>query len=179
MNDQPMTAKPLKEGEKNQPWETRLIAEYVHTQYAPWEKWFNPRLGPIPDNLREEVGDKKASSLYRAYMPYPDAIVATSEALVIIEGKIRASVEAVGQLILYAQLVRETDAFLRFAHLPVRKEIVTPWPNPTLERLLIEPDIKIMIFTPDWVKEYLQHKQHYSTADYRKARDLKKGLGIE
>ena len=170
--------KPMPEAEKYKPRETRLVAEYVLKQYAPWQKIFSPRLGPIPPELTEKVGKEQAASLYRVYRPYPDALVITSASLILIEGKIRASVEAVGQLLLYKKLIPVTPELAQYSMLRIDLEIVTPWPNPTLEYAIHDYGIKLVVFHPNWIAEYLEHKQNYTTADYRKLKDFKKREGI-
>ena len=79
--------------------------------------WIRPRLG--------KVAWPEFARTLKVVMRYPDAIFIEHNKINIVEAKLDPSGEAVGQLLLYGMLFRETEEFRPWWNLPIRLIFLT------------------------------------------------------
>lgn len=85
---------------------------------------------------------------------FADAVVITRTELVLIEAKMRSAPDAIGQLLLYKTLVRETFELLDWAHLPLVLELVVAVDDPAVRRMAEEIGIRVKVFRPAWLAQW-------------------------
>lgn len=136
--------------------DTRYVAEYVSWAFPHDRAAFNVRLGPAPLEIRQRYPDLDVDRWARVWMRAADAIVVTPSALVIIEGELRRPITAIGELVVYRELVGQTDTLRSWWAMPIRLIMVTPLPDPTLEVVLRRLQIEVVPYRPVWVEDYLR-----------------------
>ena len=137
----------------------RYVAEFVSWAFPTDLKMFNVRLGPAPLELRLRYPDLDVERWARVWAKTCDAIVITPTALVLIEGELRRPLLAIGELLVYRDLIPQTTDLARYWRLPIRTTLLTPLPDPTLETVLEHLEIGVIQYRPIWVEEYLHQVQ--------------------
>jgi hypothetical protein len=168
-----MAAKQVRKWEKK---ELRLVSEYVKENFPSDTVIERCRLGPAPNELIKRYGSAKADKMYRPSMKWADAVVITPTEIILIEGKLRASSAAIGQLIVYRDLIYKTLRFEQYKHLPIRMQLVTPWVDPTIQSSLDDLGIEQVLFYPDWIEGYIREQQKYDTEEYQKRKQIREML---
>lgn len=129
-------------------WERLLVYEYVNTFYPETPHWFRIEVGPMPEG--------KNDMLYTKIRRWADAIIHEPDKTIIIEGKMKANHDVVGQLLNYKNLFPQTPLFKKYADLPIEMRLVCAMIDDNVKRLVEEAGINIVIFKPsnfnDWLK---------------------------
>ena len=97
-------------------WESKLAYEYVQTRYPNFPAWFRVSVGPVPGGANDP--------LYYKLRRWADIILRMPDHMLIIEVKMLAKPDVVGQLHNYAKLFPTTPMFEKYWSLPVRKRVV-------------------------------------------------------
>jgi len=136
--------------------DTRYVSEWVSATFPHDLAAFNVRLGPAPLELRLRYPDLDIERWARVWAKTADAIVITPNALLLIEGELRRPVVAIGELLVYRDLVPQTFSLARYWSLPVKTILLTPLGDPTLETVLQHLGIETVPYRPFWVDDYLR-----------------------
>ena len=139
--------------------DTRYVAEYVALTWPDSPHWFNVRLGPAPPELRGRYPGIDVERWAKVWARAADALVLDGDTCWIVEGELRRPVEALGELVVYRELINQTESLRSLWHLRPRCLILTPLPDPTLEVVLRKLDIESVSYRPPWVEEYLRKVQ--------------------
>lgn len=162
-------------------WEHRYVADYVITKYPHDTHKFRCPLGTAPEWMIREMGLGKAIRAFRPSRPEVDAAVVTADRIVLIEGKLFKVMDGLSKLPIYRSLIPETPEFDVYKTLPVDAVLVTPKKPEWAQKVVAELDIRVDIFIPDWIKEYVEAQEKYWTTEERfereKRREVLKGLG--
>lgn len=134
----------------------RFVAEYVDQIYPHDRVFFNLRLGPAPVALAQKYPDLDVNRYARVWKKTCDAVVITRDQVVLIEGELRRPLLALGELLIYRDLLFQTPELKPYTGMPVRSVLLCPVYDPSLELQLKEHNIEAVIFRPKWVEDYLR-----------------------
>ncbi len=159
--------------ERGNQWETRLVTEYVANTYPhAIATFFRMRLGAPPAPESDVLDDVARLNMAKPWMPWADAVVVTDE-IILLEGKIRGTSAALGQILHYREILPNTPELLPFYGRPLRCILLAPWIEPYMADLLAKHGIDYANYMPAWINEYIEWRQHYHTAEYRRSKELK------
>lgn len=126
----------------------------------PWEAgpWYELRLGPTPQIPNGQYVDPKYLPALRAFNRYADLVGISRGEIQVVEAKMMADPGAISQLQHYVDLVRTTPLIRTYPN-----QIVTPillWAidDPIISQRAQAAGIRVEIFTPPWVNEWLKRK---------------------
>ncbi len=155
--------------------ETRLVTEYCIETYPDAQQvFYRKRLGPIPQEAIEAFGSEKGRRLGAVWNPWADAIVITDK-IILIEGKIRATSAALGQILHYRKVLPDTPDLNPYLDLPLECVLVAPWLDAYMIDLLEEHDIRYAHYEPAWIAEYMEDRKHYWSKEYQQNKQLGAG----
>jgi hypothetical protein len=136
--------------------ERRYVPEFVNERYAQRVSvFYNMAVGPAPEEL-SRLHPEIPLENFRRWRFWIDAVVITPKSLVLIEGKIRTPAEGLGQLLLYRELLPQTPELRPYAYLPVDMVLATPRPDPRVIGVAASLGIRVEVFAPQWVMDYLR-----------------------
>ena len=144
-----------------QPRETRLLSEWVSKTYPDDEVRYRVRLGELPPWAKKSIEEGAPAAIYKVYQRWADAIIIREKEIIIIEAKIIPEPGVISQIKLYAQLLPKTPEFSNFRERPTRLIILLAMRDPEIELLATSEGIEIVVFSPDWVTDYLKEIRKY------------------
>lgn len=151
--------------------ETKMIADYLLTNYAEFPYILNVPLGTLNQELEREVGYTKAQKMLRPYRPAVDGIVVLPRYILLVEAKVWNVINGLSKLPFYKSLVPITPELQQYMPRDVIMQLVVGWSNPNLERMAHDADIQLKIFCPDYVKQAVDDMHKYWTSEYRRVRE--------
>lgn len=134
----------------------RYVVEFVNEYFPHDRAFFNLRMGPAPLGVVEKYPGIDVDRYARVWKRTCDAVVVTKDEIVLIEGELRRPVEGLGELLVYREHIPGTPELRPHLGKRVRAILVVPIPDPTLDMLVKEHNIEIVIFRPKWVEDYLR-----------------------
>jgi hypothetical protein len=161
---------------KNRQTETRMVAEYVASEYGDLTHMLAVPLGRIPDNIIKDVGYTQAIAFMRPFRLEVDALVVLPRHLVLIEAKVFKTIDGLAKLPLYKSLVPFTPELDQYAGREIIMELVVGWTNPNLEIMARDAGVRLRVYSPDWLAAVVQEYHRYWTKEYRDARNQKLAL---
>lgn len=134
----------------------RYVVEYVQ-QFIPERRaaFFNLRLGPPPE-MGKTLYPELPESYWRVWKKWADAVVVTNDRIILVEGELRRPITALGEMVTYRDLIRQTPELAPYRDLPIEMHLVTPREDPDLIRTATEHGVKVVIFKPLWALDYLR-----------------------
>lgn len=144
-----------------QPRETRLLSEWISQTFTEDTVMYRVRLGGPPSWAIPSIEMGAPAEIYMVYQRWADAIVIRKTDLIIVEAKIRLEPGVISQIKLYAQLLPKTAAFYKFKELPIRLIILAAMRDPEVEAMAASEGIELVVFSPDWVIDYLKEIKRY------------------
>jgi hypothetical protein len=168
---------------KNEQRQTRLIAEWMMQQYPRGGYTLNARLGPALDGLVESIGLERALQESAPWRPRVDALAVEAGLVVLVEAEIRQVRNAVGNLLVYRNLVATTPELREHWGKPVEMVLLTPWTNSTIDAMARTAGVRMEVYNPPWIADYVAELQVYWTKEYQERRAqklaLRQLLGVE
>jgi hypothetical protein len=158
------------------PKERRYIVEWAESKYPGFKKRFNVPIGPVPQSIIEELGFERGVRMYRRWRPYCDCLVYLPDKLILAEAEIINPKNAIGDLLYYRAILPDTPDIPEIKTMPVEYTLVIPAELKWVEEICQKEGIKIDIFTPDWIKEYLEQWWKYTSKEQITLRELRKRL---
>jgi len=134
----------------------RYVAEWVIENYPHDQAFYNLRLGGVPSEVAARYPGVDVDRMARVFKKTCDALVVTETELVLIEGELRRPLLALGELLVYRDLISTTPELRPWSHFPVRTVLLCPVEDPSLDLILRENKIEKAVFKPPWVEEYLR-----------------------
>lgn len=123
--------------------EKRLVNEYFSENFLDKHVQRRAILGPTQVMMvNKELG---------VVSRWADAIVFEPTRITIIEFKMEPKPDAVGQLLEYEKLFRQTLGFREYWRLPIYKLLVTTRVDESLKELCVEQGIEYQVFRPEWI----------------------------
>ncbi len=158
---------------KNRNTEDRMIAEYVASAYKDFPYMVHVPLGRLPPDVVKDVGYTQAIAFMRPYRLEVDAIVVLPRYLVLIETKVFKTIDGLAKLPLYKSLVPFTPELKQYEGREVIMELVVGWTNANLQIMCRDAGVRLVVFSPDWLKGVVDEYHNYWTKEYRDARNQK------
>ena len=163
--------------------ERRLISEWRAEKYPRDQHILGCPLGAIQEELVARLGLHRAIKTSRPWRMEADAVVITNGRLVLAEAKIFRPRDGIGDLLCYKPLVASTPELQPYLDRPLQLVLVIPWATQTVEDLCQAHDIRLELFNPLWVADFIESMHKYWTPEYQAARAEKKrlrtALGVE
>ena len=125
------------------PREIRLVTEYVLKRWPDKRAMFRVRLGNLPNILHPTAR-------------YADAVVVDEPDVYLIEAKLENGLRAIGQLILYRKLLKETPGFEKYADEHIKSLLVVGKVEKDLIETATSMGIEVDVFQPPWVLPFLE-----------------------
>jgi len=142
--------------EKWQPREMRLVSEYIAKYYPNSPSLTRVRLGPTHPALITEGMTEEEQNMLKVWRRWADGIVITRNRLILIEGAILPDPGDVSKLLLYEYLLRYTPEFQQYLDRDIVKVLLLAIEDPVLGKIARAAGIQVVVFCPDWVREYIQ-----------------------
>jgi len=118
--------------------ESDLVNAYLWDKHRFHKQWRRVRLGVVPT--------KEMAKMYMVLLRWADAIVDDGEKIIIIEAKLRPNAGAVGQLLHYKKLFRETPEFSSYKNTPIQLVLLTTMMDLAIAELCSNYDIKYVVY---------------------------------
>lgn len=136
--------------------ERRFVPEFVEKRYPTRVTvFYNMAIGPPPEELQKAFPETPLAHL-RRWRFWIDAVVIQPNRMILIEGKLRKPQEGLGQLLFYKALLPQTPELDPYKLYPVEMVLIVPREDPRVITFATAVGIKIEIFRPPWVIEYLK-----------------------
>ena len=162
--------------------EKRLISEWRAERYPRDPHILGCPLGAVDSELVAKEGLSRAIRLARPWRLEADAVVMTPSRLVVAEAKIFRPRDGVGDLLCYKPLVLLTPELEQYKDLPVELVLVVPLVTNVVREMAAASGIRVDIYSPAWVADYIEEHQKYWTPEYQQARQernaVRKALGV-
>jgi len=163
--------------------ERRYISEYMVHEWPQGGWQLNVELGPIPQEYVDRYGLGKATALFRPTRPRVDAVRWEKERYYVIEAKIRDIKAGIGDLTYYRGMIPTTLDLPFYDGQEIIYRLVVPWMIDWIRAAADAAQVDVVVFSADWIADYVKERQHYFTAEYRAKRAeklrLRKILGVD
>jgi len=163
--------------------EKRLISEWRAARYPRDPHILGCPLGAVDSELVAREGLSRAIRIARPWRLEADAVVIRPTRLIVAEAKIFRPRDGVGDLLVYKPLVPLTPELADYKDLPVELVLVVPLVTNVVREMASASGIRVDIFSPAWVADFIEEHQKYWTPEYRQARaeklQVRKALGVE
>jgi hypothetical protein len=163
--------------------ERRYISEYMLKTWPQGGWQLNVELGPIPQEYIDRYGMGKAAALFRPTRPRVDAVRWQDDKYYLIEAKIRAIKDGIGDLSYYRGMAERAPDLPFYDGQPIVCRLIVPWMIEWIRVAAEAAQVEVVVFWADWIEDYVKERQHYFTAEYREARkekmELRKILGVD
>ena len=163
--------------------ERRYISEYMLNTWPRGGYQLNVELGPIPQEYVDRYGLGKAAAMFRPTRPRVDAVKWTSDKYYLIEAKIRDIKTGIGDLSFYRGMAAQTPDLPIYDGQTIVCRLVVPWMIDWIKAAADAAQVEVVVFSADWIADYVKERQHYFTSEYREERAekmrLRKILDVE
>jgi len=163
--------------------ERRLIAEWARERFPTERKMFNVPLGSEHEELDEVYKQIRGLNSWHPWRLKADCVVVTGSCLIIAEAKIFQLKSAIGDLLIYKGLITSTPELQHYLPRIIELRAVMPWLNPSIQELGTSSGVVIDVFSPPWIRDYVEEHGKYHTRPYMTKRLEKqrviKSLGLE
>ncbi len=134
--------------------ETRLLGEYLAQAY-PGATWhLKMRVGPARKMAGEAPIDQEEINLARNFNRWADAVVVTAAEIVVIEAKMWDPGNALGKVLEYMLLARQTPELQQYAGRRLVGEVLTAQHDALAERVIRQAGIRYVHYEPPWIGEF-------------------------
>jgi len=154
--------------------EPRWVSWYVVKHYPRDIVKLRCPLGPIPDALKQAVGEAKGIKMYRPWRPEVDALVILPGAIDLVEAKIFKYMDGLSKLPRYKDLVPLTPELRAWRDLPVRMWLLIPAPIDWVQAAGTQAGVGVVAEAPDYIKEAWEERDKYWTKPYMEERERRK-----
>ena len=137
---------------------TRLLHEWSVMQ--PWDAppMYELRLGPTPLSANAHNITPAIERMLRVFNRYADMVGITPTEIQVIEAKVVAEPGAISQLQHYVDLVHTTPLVQQYAGRIVQGVLLFAVNDPIIAQRAGAAGLRVIVFTPDWVQDYLNLK---------------------
>lgn len=150
-----MTLQVGQKGVKTQA-EARLVAEWLLARHAGDYYQTHVRLGSMPLDLgNTDLSPEEAKMVHNAFARWVDALVIRDDVVILVEAKVIAHPDAIGQLQLYARMLPFTPGLRVNPLARIQKMLVYAREDVNVSQLAAEQGITTEQFSPPWVDQYI------------------------
>ncbi len=140
----------------NQPRERQMRAEYI-AKYMAGKQWYTEyplgRVVPLAQAATMTMAQLKAFDNRKARA---DLLVAFPDHLEIIEFKIVDAIRRWCPILMYRELVPETDTLRAYWNMPVKLILIVAIDDPVLKRTVEKYGVEYRVYQPDWLPAYIE-----------------------
>jgi len=154
--------------------EPRWVSWYCSKKYPRDIVKLRCPLGPVPDKLKEAVGEGKAIKMYRPWRPEVDALVILQGAIRLIEAKIFKYMDGLSKLPVYQSLVIATPELRAWRELPVQMVLLIPERIPWVVAAAEKMGVAVDNDAPDYITQAWEERDKYWTKPYIEKREKRK-----
>ena len=144
-----------KKRRKGMKWESKLAYEYVEKFYSTYPRWFRVSVGPVPGGNNDP--------LYYKLRRWADVIVRMPDHMLIMEVKMLAKPDVVGQLKNYEMLFPQTPMFDKYKDLPLKTKVVCSLIDGATQQFIEQNGIEVEVFRgtnfEDWYQQTIVNKR--------------------
>jgi hypothetical protein len=145
--------------------ERRYIVEWAEDRYPGVRKSFNVPIGAVPEGIIREMGFTRGVHFFRPWRPKIDCLIYCSDKLVAAEAEIVNPKAAVRDIIFYQQILKETPELGEWKLKPHEFVLVMPERIGWVEEVCRRNNIKLDVYKPDWIEEYVAMLGRYFTKE--------------
>ena len=121
--------------------ETQLQNSWLWQFHKDSPTWKKVRLGKVSTQFDAKIA--------RVFLRFADAIFIEEDVVNIVETKISPKADAIGQLLLYERLFKETPEFSKYKDFPIKKIMLTTREDPAIRKLAEDHGIEVIIYSLD------------------------------
>lgn len=154
--------------------EPRWVSYYCAKHYPREIVKLRCPLGPIPEELRQAVGEAKGIKMYRPWRPEVDGLVILPGAIRLIEAKIFKYLDGLSKLPVYGGLVPTTPELKSWKDLPVQMVLLIPVKIDWVVTAAAQQGITVDTDAPDFIRAAWEDRDKYWTRDYVEKREKRK-----
>jgi len=137
------------------PVESRLVSEWVYATFPQAHVIFRAYLGAFDAALQDAAKSEAELRALGVWRRYADALVALPDEVHLVEAKVRGTPGVLEQLDLYARLFPLSPDYQHLLGRTVVRDLVWAIADPVIEGMARERGIRVHLFHPPWVDEYL------------------------
>jgi hypothetical protein len=145
--------------------ERRYIVEWAENRYPSARKEFNVPIGPIPQEIIQAMGYTKGTHFFRPWRLKIDCLVYLTDKLVAAEAEIVKPKEALRDLGFYQRMLPQTTELGEWKLKPIEYVLVMPEEIGWVKAMCSEMNVKLDIFRPDWIDQYIEMLEKYFTKE--------------
>jgi len=135
--------------------ERRYVAEYVAMRFPGDVVSFNVRLFTDPDVSIPGLSAESTLRLISRSGLFVDAIIHRGSDVILIEAKVEMESQALGQLLIYKELIQKTPGFDHLLPEDISLLMVSPITKPWIDPVLRKYGVMVDHWSPDWIVGYL------------------------
>ena len=132
------------------------LMEWLVKNFPPGTFRTNVRLGAVSPELVERTVSPAERRALKVFTAQADAIVLLKEKVIIIEALVRPEWWKIQQLKQYKKLFKSTIEFKEHWDKPIELVLLTTISSPFHEKMCAEEGIRLILYRPKWIEEYLQ-----------------------
>ena len=141
---------------KWEPVESRLVAEWAAATYPDAWKAVRFRLGAGPATLDDAGVDPDIwAATVGLLRRWADMVIGLEDRVLLVEAKMVSQPVAVGELLLYRELLPHTPELLGLRELPIEMVLLCAREDPAVSALARSHGIRVVVFDRPWVGPYL------------------------
>lgn len=133
--------------------EGRLCSEYLARHHREAQTMQRVRLGRLPVNHTQGGNNTDNPRIYYPLLKWADGLAIYPDRIVLIEAKLKLRPEAVGQILVYRDLIKETEALRDHWNKPLRCEIIYAVRDAPTERAARAFGIVPIKYCPTWARD--------------------------
>ena len=140
--------------------EERLVAEYMIAHHSKARHMIRVRLGPLPPEAGKAAAEGFNPAIYGVVRHWADGIAIYPDRIVLVEAKLKLRPEAIGQILVYEELLPSTPELAPWVGGERQLELVYVQGDPDVEAYAAKAGIKCIRFAPPWaVEAYLERRR--------------------
>lgn len=133
-----------------------MASEWLASNFPASEIRTRVRLGRVPPEIVSALPPSLSPRALQFLQRWADAVILDRDRVTIAEFKIRTAATAIGQLLLYRQLLPETPELTEHAWKPVNLLLVTAQADPEVAAFARSHGIRLELYRPQWIINYLR-----------------------
>lgn len=143
----------MAERKKRVEWEERLVAEWAAREHPDARVQLRVRVGELPPEAATVERMGISPYMYGVVRHWADAVIIYPDRVIVVEGKIKLSSMALGQIIVNTELFGSTPEFRDTWDRPREGILLYAFGDTQTERLAVAHGFTCEEFRPAWAKE--------------------------
>jgi len=141
------------ERKKRVEYEERLVSEWAAKTHPEARVHFRVRVGELPEEAATLSAEGISPYMYGVVRHWADAVVIYPDRVLVVEGKLKLSSMALGQIIVNTELLGSTPEFRDRWDTPREGLLLFAYGDPETEKTAVAMGYKTERFCPAWAKK--------------------------